>query len=666
MQFGMVGLGRMGANMVRRLLADGHDCVVYDLHAATRLLLAALLLAAATTITAPGTAADPGPTDAAGAPAASCADPDDCRLREAAAAVGISFGLTWPGSPAEEAVFLAEADHHINHAFSWGTIQPTPDTWNFGPADASYQFALDHGLDQTGLHFAWDQVLLDDLPDWVLGVDDPDDLRAVLRDRAQVIFDRYPELDRIDVINEPFQTMGEQLYENHFHDVLGPDYISELFAIVGAEAPPNIELFVNEAGVEYLPGKADALVALAEQLLDEGARLDAVGLQTHLFIGEPNWDLLLDTMQRLDALGLDVMITELDVPVPDTVEDSQEAQADRYRRVVELCLMVPACDLVNIWGVSDAHTWIDWFLYPGLDPLLWDADLQPKPAYDAVRDALLGGRLDPPDGDGTQAVPLTSGEESLTFTLSCTPSAEPAILGLSLIGEPVSLFAQGSPTRMEIPAELRWAPTAAAGAEVDYEMEFELDLPGQAASFLDERARPAVVLAGYRQYASTAFLTLDLDDLTTGFDVPDGATATGTPTGASTGPSVSIGWNAGETALNATLDPPEADTREPGEPFRISAEWSVVADEATTDAMLVASAPTVTFDLTLRMGVVVGAHTPFGGIRGPWTCAPTGMVPELHTTITGTPPTTTTSSSTPTTQPTPVATPIAETPTFTG
>ena len=30
MQLGMVGLGRMGANMVRRLIKDGHQCVVYD------------------------------------------------------------------------------------------------------------------------------------------------------------------------------------------------------------------------------------------------------------------------------------------------------------------------------------------------------------------------------------------------------------------------------------------------------------------------------------------------------------------------------------------------------------------------------------------------------------------------------------------------------------
>src|SRR5487761_998032 len=31
MQLGMVGLGRMGANLVRRLLRDGHHCVVFDI-----------------------------------------------------------------------------------------------------------------------------------------------------------------------------------------------------------------------------------------------------------------------------------------------------------------------------------------------------------------------------------------------------------------------------------------------------------------------------------------------------------------------------------------------------------------------------------------------------------------------------------------------------------
>src|SRR6266436_2926361 len=33
MQLGMIGLGRMGANMVRRLLQGGHQCVVFDMSA---------------------------------------------------------------------------------------------------------------------------------------------------------------------------------------------------------------------------------------------------------------------------------------------------------------------------------------------------------------------------------------------------------------------------------------------------------------------------------------------------------------------------------------------------------------------------------------------------------------------------------------------------------
>src|SRR5450830_1048766 len=36
MQFGMIGLGRMGANMVSRLGRGGHCCVAYDTHEAAR------------------------------------------------------------------------------------------------------------------------------------------------------------------------------------------------------------------------------------------------------------------------------------------------------------------------------------------------------------------------------------------------------------------------------------------------------------------------------------------------------------------------------------------------------------------------------------------------------------------------------------------------------
>src|SRR5689334_25417183 len=41
MQIGMIGLGRMGANMVHRLMSAGHECVVFDINAGAVAELAA-------------------------------------------------------------------------------------------------------------------------------------------------------------------------------------------------------------------------------------------------------------------------------------------------------------------------------------------------------------------------------------------------------------------------------------------------------------------------------------------------------------------------------------------------------------------------------------------------------------------------------------------------
>ena len=50
MQLGMIGLGRMGANMVRRLMKAGHQCVVYDRNVAAAQALAKEGATAATTL----------------------------------------------------------------------------------------------------------------------------------------------------------------------------------------------------------------------------------------------------------------------------------------------------------------------------------------------------------------------------------------------------------------------------------------------------------------------------------------------------------------------------------------------------------------------------------------------------------------------------------------
>lgn len=50
MQIGMVGLGRMGANLVQRLARDGHRCVVFDVNASAASALAGERVAVATSL----------------------------------------------------------------------------------------------------------------------------------------------------------------------------------------------------------------------------------------------------------------------------------------------------------------------------------------------------------------------------------------------------------------------------------------------------------------------------------------------------------------------------------------------------------------------------------------------------------------------------------------
>jgi endo-1,4-beta-xylanase len=87
--------------------------------------------------------------------------------------------------------------------------------------------------------------------------------------------------------NEPISLAGPFLDDNPISRALGPDWVG--WALERAHAAdPDAELWINEHSVESLPDKADALVALVEDLLAVGAPLDGVGLQTHLFSGRPS------------------------------------------------------------------------------------------------------------------------------------------------------------------------------------------------------------------------------------------------------------------------------------------------------------------------------------------------------------------------------------------
>ncbi len=377
-------------------------------------------LAAACAAAPPGTTASPsvGSTPGPGAPGTSahgasvnttappgttapapCTGARDCTLAAAAQRDGLLIGTAAKfGDPRREELEAREFSAvTAENELLWGQIHPERDRWEFTKADRIVAFAEEHHLDLTATHFLWDPASYPSVvPDWVRAITDPTELRRVMREHLQVLHDRYAgKIDRWNVVNEPVALGGHLDEANHFFRVLGPGYPAEAFAMA-EQIWPEAQLVLNEDVVEYLPADADALVALATQLRQGGARVDRVGLQAHLYLGEPNWDLVATTVARLAALGVSVDFTEIDVPLQGLNRNlapiDLDTQAAWAARLVRICLDQPACHAITFWGFDDGDTWLDDFIRPGTRPLLYDAELQPKPMRTAVLNELLEGR----------------------------------------------------------------------------------------------------------------------------------------------------------------------------------------------------------------------------------------------------------------------------------
>ena len=92
-----------------------------------------------------------------------------------------------------------------------------------------------------------------------------------------------------------------------------------------------------------------------------------------------------------DELGVDVAITELDIRIklPATPE-KLKLQAEEYAYIAKACVNVKRCKGITLWQYTDKYSWVPDFFEGEGDALPWTTDLQKKPAYTALLNALQG------------------------------------------------------------------------------------------------------------------------------------------------------------------------------------------------------------------------------------------------------------------------------------
>lgn len=311
-------------------------------------------------------------------------------LRQLAQAHGIYIGAAVAAIPLRSKTqYQSTLKREFNmltpeNALKIGVLRPTRTSYNFTDADTIINFAQANGMQVRGHTLVYGKYL----PDWLNnGRFSRDELLAILHEYIQTVVGRYRgRISAWDVVNEAVDENGT-LADTLFLRTIGPDYIEYAFRWAH-EADPQAQLFYNDYGGEDLSAKSNGIYTLVQDLHKRGVPIDGVGLQMHLSLVKPiKMADVAANIERLGALGLQVHITELDVETKGSASSQQDqltAQANIYHDVARACLHSSACKAIITWGFTDQSTWLI-----GDTPLPFDKNYQPKPAYYALRQALL-------------------------------------------------------------------------------------------------------------------------------------------------------------------------------------------------------------------------------------------------------------------------------------
>jgi endo-1,4-beta-xylanase len=299
-------------------------------------------------------------------------------------------------------------------------VNPRPGVYDFKGGDAFVEFGEKHGMFIIGHTLIWHNQT----PSWFFHDDkgQPNTAEAqkeVLRRHIEKVAGRYKgRIHAWDVVNEVIDDDGSYRPTTWVKGIGDGDELVKLAFKYASEYAPGAELYYNDFNA-WRPAKRDGIVRMVKMLQAAGIRIDGVGIQGHWGLNYPKNEYIEAAIDAYAALGVKVMITELDVDVlPLTKEGQiigqgmahpqfqleefktfldpyqdglpagqQTALANRYAELFEIFYRKrDKIDRVTIWGIHDAMSWKNNYPIPGRTnyPLLWDRALQPKPALEAV------------------------------------------------------------------------------------------------------------------------------------------------------------------------------------------------------------------------------------------------------------------------------------------
>jgi endo-1,4-beta-xylanase len=279
----------------------------------------------------------------------------------------------------------------------WESIEPQPGVFRFDGPDRLVAFAEQSKMRMRGHTLVWHSQLAP----WVQGLKG-DALRAAMAKHIAAVAGHFAgHIGQWDVVNEALADgEGGGLRDDSPFTALGPGFIDEAFRLA-KQADPKAQLIYNDYEIEGIGvPKSEAAFQLCKRLKEAGAPIDGVGFQMHVDPRKwPTAEQIRQNIERYAALGLLVEFTEVDLPVGEltgSIEEKLKQQATIGHDIVGACVAVEKCQGITFWGLADPDSWLNdpkWGKLRGKlphYPLLFNANLEPKPVVAAVADAFNG------------------------------------------------------------------------------------------------------------------------------------------------------------------------------------------------------------------------------------------------------------------------------------
>ncbi|MGC4069368.1 MAG: endo-1,4-beta-xylanase [Polyangiaceae bacterium] len=258
----------------------------------------------------------------------------------------------------------------VGNAGKWGSVESTRDVMNWTGLDEAYQFAKVRGIPFKMHTLIWGQQQ----PAWLATLT-PEEQLAEIEQWMTAVAERYPDLNLIDVVNEPINSPPAYAAALGGAGSTGYDWVIKAFEMARAHFP-NAELILNEYNTLIMRDFPSGWLKLVG-LLKERGLIDGIGEQAH-FLEKATVASVTANLDTIAATGLPIYITELDLNFAD---DAQ--QANVMSQLFPVFWSNPSVLGVTHWGYLQGAMWRQ-------NAYLVRGDGTTRPAYDWLRCYVAG------------------------------------------------------------------------------------------------------------------------------------------------------------------------------------------------------------------------------------------------------------------------------------